>query len=92
MSTAHWQLVQRQHFHGVALTCVDVDLLAGVGVRVPDDQVGRLVGDDGQQVPVLVPAETGAHPGQGHLESDRCVEANVIRILEAGRELKVLEA
>ena len=37
-------------------------------MRVPHDQVGRLVGDDGQQVPILVPAEAGAHPGQGHLE------------------------
>ena len=71
MSTAHWQLVQRQHFHGVALTGVDVDLLAGVGVRVPDDQVGRLVGDDGQQVAVLVPPEAGAHAGERDLVSKR---------------------
>ena len=54
---------------------------------IPNNQIGRLVGDDGQQVPVLVPAEAGAHPGQGHLESDKCVEANIIRTLEAGREL-----
>ena len=37
------------------------------GVGVPDQEVGGLVRDDGQQVAVLVPAEAGAHPGQSEL-------------------------
>ena len=44
-----------------------VQPLAPPGVGVPDEHVGRLVGDDGEEVAVLVPAEADAHARQPHL-------------------------
>ena len=38
---------------------------------IPNNQIGRLVGDDGQQVAVLVPPEAGAHAGERDLVSKR---------------------
>jgi hypothetical protein len=36
-------------------------------VGIPNNQIGRLVGDDGQKVAVLVPPEAGAHARQRDL-------------------------
>ena len=44
-----------------------VEPLAPPGVGVPDEHVCRLVGDDGEEVSVLVPAEAAAHARQPHL-------------------------
>ena len=38
---------------------------------IPNNQIGRLVGDDGQQVADLVPPEAGAHAGERDLLSKR---------------------
>ena len=44
-------------------------------IRVPDEQIGGLVGDDCEEVPVLVPSEADAHPGEADLVEDLGVTA-----------------
>ena len=54
----------------VKIPLTGIQPLAPLRVRVPDEEVGGLVRDDGQEVAVLVPPETDAHPGQTDLVQD----------------------